>query len=396
MKIKPISYILFVSLGLWACGDKPAEQKPIPAETEQAHDPDGVELTSAQYETAGITLGGITTRNLSDVVTANGFIDIPPQNLVSVSAPLGGFVRKTTLLQGMKVRKGQVLAVVENPDFIQIQQDYLETESQLAYAETEYERQKELSSENVGAKKVFQQATTERRTLKARLAGLRERLRTAGIGLKALEKGEIVNHANILSPISGTVTAVNVNLGMFVNPTDVMFEVVDTDHLHVELSIFEQDISKVKIGQKVRYTVADGDGREGIAEVYLINPKINEDRTVRVHCHLEGKGPRVLPHNYVKATIETGSNPVPSLPDQAVMDFAGKSYVFVGKDREGEKKASAAHLFEMVEVQKGVSEGGYTQVTLPDDVDRAQARVVVKGAYALLSKMKNSEEEEGH
>ncbi|TLV02209.1 efflux RND transporter periplasmic adaptor subunit [Dyadobacter luticola] len=354
-----------------------------------------VELTKMQYETVGIEIGTTTIRNISDVVAANGVIDIPPQNLVSISAPMGGFVRKTELLQGMNVKKGQILATVENPDFIQIQQDYLETGSRLEYAELEFERQGQLSKENVNAKKVLQQAASEVKTQKARLAGLKEKLITAGINLNILEKGKIVNHANIISPISGSVTTVNVNLGKYVNPTDVMFEIVDTDHLHVELSIFEQDIPRVKLGQLVRFTVNNNPQKEHLAKVYLINQKINEDRTVRVHCHLEHDDTGLLPQNFVKAVIETGANPVPALPDQAVVDYEGKSYVFLQRARQADDEGENEGLtFEMTEVARGVSENGFSQITFPDNLKDQHPRIVVKGAYALLSKLKNSEEEE--
>ena len=404
--MKNILIVLFLLTGIWACGKKQEEkQQEQPAHQEQEHhegeESNVVELTKAQYETAGVELGTASTRNLSDIVSANGVIDIPPQNLVSISAPLGGFVRKTELLQGMRVKKGQVLATIENPDFIQIQQDYLETESKLEYAQQEYSRQLELSKENINAQKVLQQATSEVKTQKARLAGLKERLVTAGINLNTLQKGTIVNSATIHSPISGSVTTVNVNLGRYVNPTDVMFEIVDTDHLHVELSIFEQDIPKVKLGQLVRFTISNNPGKEYLAKVYLINQKINEDRTVRVHCHLKKDEPGLLPQNFVKAVIEIGANPVLALPDGAIVDFEGASYVFIqrpeaaGSEGTSNESESEGMTFEMFQVTKGVSENGYTQIKSPQDFEGQ--KIVLKGSYALLSKLKNSEEEEeGH
>ncbi|KAA6438041.1 efflux RND transporter periplasmic adaptor subunit [Dyadobacter flavalbus] len=404
--MKNILVVLFLLAGIWACGKKQEEKQQEPAHQDGEHheeeESNVVELTKAQYETAAVELGSASTRNLSAVVTANGVIDIPPQNLVSISAPLGGFVRKTELLQGMQVKKGQVLATIENPDFIQIQQDYLETESKLEYAQQEYNRQVELSKENINAQKVLQQAASEVKTQKARLAGLKERLVTAGINLSTLQKGTIVNSAVIRSPISGSVTTVNVNLGKYVNPTDVMFEIVDTDHLHVELSIFEQDIPKIKLGQLVRFTVSNNPGKEYLAKVYLINQKINEDRTVRVHCHLEKDEKGLLPQNFVKAVIETGANPVTALPNQAIVDFEGASYIFIQRpndahsDSTSKDAESEGLAFEMVEVSKGVSENGYTQVKFPQDFDGKTQKIVLKGAYALLSKLKNSEEEEGH
>ncbi|TLU89408.1 MULTISPECIES: efflux RND transporter periplasmic adaptor subunit [Dyadobacter] len=404
--MKNILVVFFLLTGILACGKKQEEKQQEPAHQDEEHhegeESNVVELTKAQYETAAIKLGTASTRNLSAVVTANGVIDIPPQNLVSISAPLGGFVRKTELLQGMQVKKGQVLATIENPDFIQIQQDYLETESKLEYAQQEYSRQLELSKENINAQKVLQQATSEVKTQKARLAGLKERLITAGINLNVLQKGTIVNSAVIRSPISGSVTTVNVNLGKYVNPTDVMFEIVDTDHLHVELSIFEQDIPKIKLGQLVRFTVSNNPGKEYLAKVYLINQKINEDRTVRVHCHLEKDDKGLLPQNFVKAVIETGANPVTALPSQAIVDFEGESYIFVQRaegahtDSTSKGAESEGLTFEMVQVSKGVSENGYTQIKFPQEFDDQAPKIVLKGAYALLSKLKNSEEEEGH
>jgi cobalt-zinc-cadmium efflux system membrane fusion protein len=404
--MKNIVVVLFLLAGLCACGKKQEEKQQEPVHQQgEHHEKEGniVELTQAQYETAAVELGQASTRNLSDVVTANGMIDIPPQNLVSISAPLGGFVRKTELLQGMQVKKGQVLATIENPDFIQIQQDFLETESKLEYAQQEYSRQLELSKENINAQKVLQQATSEVKTQKARLAGLRERLITAGINLNTLEKGTIVNSAVVRSPISGSVTTVNVNIGKYVNPTDVMFEIVDTDHLHVELSIFEQDIPRIKLGQLVRFTVSNNPGKEYLAKVYLINQKINEDRTVRVHCHLEKDDRGLLPQNFVKAVIEIGANPVSALPSPAIVDFEGASYIFIQRPEGGAHADSTSKgtepdgmAFEMVPISKGVSENGYTQIKFPQDFDGQNSKIVLKGAYTLLSKLKNSEEEEGH
>lgn len=388
--MKKTFILLYILTFMFACTKK-AEEKPETHEDEQEeHAENLVTLTPAQFETAGIETGTTSIRNLSEVITANGNIDIPPQNLVSISAPMGGFVRKTDLLQGMHVKKGQVLATIENPDFIQMQQDYLETESRLEYAEQEYKRQSELSRENINAQKILQQAASEVKVQKARLAGLRERILIAGISLKTLEKGTIVNNASIISPINGSVTTVNVNLGKYVNPTDVMFEIVDTHHLHVELSIFEQDIPKIRLGQLVRFTVTNNPEKEFLAEVYLINQKINEDRTVRVHCHLVKDDPGLLPENFVKAVIETGANPVTALPDKAIVEFEGKPYVFV---QQTDKSGST---FEMTEIVRGVSENGFSQVKFPEGFNEKGAKIVIKGAYALLSKLKNSEEDHHH
>jgi cobalt-zinc-cadmium efflux system membrane fusion protein len=389
-KMKHIAIFLILISFLLSCNQKNDAEEVHHEEASPAQEEQVIELTAAQYETAGIETGTISTRSLSGTVSANGVIDIPPQNLVSISAPMGGFVKKSELLQGMKVRKGEVVAIIENPDFIPMQQEYLETQSKLEYSELEFKRQADLSKENINAQKTYQQAASELKMLRARLAGLRERIRTAGIDLATLEKGTIVNNASLRSPIAGSVTAVNINLGKYVNPTDVMFEIVDTDHLHVELAVFEQDIPKIKLGQLVRFTVSNNPGKEDLAKVYLINQKINEDRTVRVHCHLEKDDPGLLPQNFVKAIVETGASPVNALPENAIVGFEGKFYVF-----KKETNDPAKRRFEMVEIAKGISENGYTEVKLPAGTD-GKAQFVVKGAYSLLSALKNSESEEEH
>lgn len=395
--MKNLIVVFLLVAVLASCGKSEREKQQTtqqaPKEGEKETDATTVQLTKAQYETAGIQIGTVVTRNISEVVTANGKIDIPPQNLVSISAPMGGFVRKTELLQGMKVKKGQILATIENPDFIQIQQDYLETQSKLEYAQLEFKRQTELSKENVNAQKVLQQASSEVKTQKARLEGLTERLKTAGINLKTLGNGTIVNSASIYSPISGSVTTVNVNIGKYVNPTDVMFEIVDTDHLHVELSVFEQDIPKIRLGQLVHFTVSTNADKEYTAKVYLINQKINEDRTVRVHCHLNKDEPGLLPENFVKAVVQTGANPVSALPEQAIVDFEGKSYIFI-QNAALKDLAGAGLAFEMIEVKRGASENGFSQVKFQEGFDGKSVKIVLKGAYALLAKLKNAEEEE--
>ncbi len=385
--MKNLLIILALLAGLSACDNNPTTEVAATSAPHEEGDENRVELTRAQYETAGVALGLVTERSLSGTVVASGIIDIPPQNLVSISAPYGGFVRSTDMLQGKRVRKGQVVATIENPELIKMQQDYLETAGQLEYAELELARQTELSRENVNARKVLQQATADARIQKARLAGLRGRLQIAGISPKSFADGNLVSRAPVISPISGSVTVVNVNLGMYVNPTDVMFEIVDTEHLHVELSVFENDVPKIKIGQTIRFTLSNDLAKTHLAKVYLINQKINEDRTVRIHGHLDHDDHGMLPNNFVRAVIETGASPVPALPEEAIVDFEGKSYIFVRADSTDNR------TFDMVEVSRGLIENGYAQVSLPGGFDRRRP-IVLKGAYGLLSKLKNSEEEE--
>jgi cobalt-zinc-cadmium efflux system membrane fusion protein len=341
-----------------------------------------VTVTEAQYRNAEIQIGKIEQRQISGTVKANGVLDVPPQQLVSVSAPLAGFLKNTELLQGSRVKKGQVVATIENLDFIQLQQDYLDSKSHFEFAKADYERQQQLAREEVNSKKTIQQSKSNYLSWQAKYMGLREKLNVVKMNLSSIEAGNFTSIISIYSPIDGYVTQVNVNIGKFVNPTDVLFEIVDTEHLHVELTVFEKDVPKIKIGQKVRFSLANGT-KELSAVVYLIGRQINTDRTVRIHCHIDKEDKELLPGMYLTAQIETGDNLVSALPDSAIIPFQGKKFVFLPTTNNRD--------FDMVEVQTGDSESGYTSIV--NGSITADTKVVINGGYALLAMLKNTEVE---
>ena len=388
------TYVLLLSL-LAGCGAKEASlDKDKEAPTEAAGEaaekaaPDRVTLTTAEQQVGGVRLGALTQRPMSGGLKVNGVLDVPPENLVSVSAPLGGFVDRTDLLQGSRVRAGQVLAVIRNPDFVQLQQDYQEARSQLKYARAEYERQGELYRQEVAPQKNYQRAQAEYEALQVKTNAQAARLRLAGLPIG----GAIVSTATLRAPKGGYVKAVNVSIGQSVTPTDVLFEIVNPEHLHVELTVFEKDIPQVKAQQLVRFSLGnDSVSRERTAHVYLISKTISDERTVRVHAHLDREDEQLLPGTFVRAVIETNRVTVPTLPEKAVVQYGAQAFVFVAADSAA-KAGTAA--YRMVPVTRGVSEDGYTEVHLPAAEQGKPLRFVTEGAYALLGKLKNAEEEE--
>lgn len=376
-------------------------QKQIETTEEKHYEENHVEFTPAQFKNAGIEFGKVEIKNISSTVIANGMLDVPPQNLVSVSALMGGFIKSTDLLQGMQVKKGQVIAVIQNPDFIQLQSEYLEKKQKLKFLELEYKRQEELSRENVASAKTFQQISSEYGSLSANVGALEEKLKILNIDPNTLTQSNIRSTANIYAPIEGYVTVVNVNIGKFVQPQDVICEIVDTKHLHAELTIFEKDISKIRKGQKIRFVLVNEGIQERTGTIFLINHKISEERTIRVHAHLDKEDPGLMPNMYLKALIEIKDNPSTTLPDEAIVNGAGKEYIFIKADKNpNEEKADIKKEknieFEAIEVKKGISENGYSEVILPDGFDIDKSEIVIKGTYDLLSRMNNSEEGHTH
>lgn len=414
-----LAFIIATSCMLYSCGNNSEK-----AATEEHHEEEEgkVELTNSQFKSAGIEFGKIELKNLSSTISVNGVLDVPPQNMISVSALMGGFIKSTDLLQGLKVKKGQVIVTIQNPDFIAIQSQYLENKEKLKFLELEYKRQELLSKENVSSAKTFQQVTSDYNSLQVTLGALEEKLRILNIDPATLNKSNIRSTVNIYSPINGHVTNVNVNIGKFVNPQDVICEIVDTEHLHVELTVFEKDISKIKKGQKVRFTLVNEGDKERMATVYLVDYQISVQRTVRVHAIMDKADPDLIPNTYFKALIEVGEgNKTNALPEKAIVNVGDKFYIFIKDDghghehtetkheegteahAEGEEKHTSTNevkheeeqAFKAIEIQKGITQNGYTEVILPEGFEIEHAEVVIKGAYALLSKMNNSEEE-GH
>lgn len=371
-----------------------------------------VELTPTQFRIGNFQVGHVEERIISNVLRVNGRIVTPPQNLVDISAPFGGFVRQTDLLLGMPVYRGQVLAVMENPEFIQFQQDYLENLGKLEYLEKEYERQQLLTSEDVTPLRALQQTISELKMTRSRLGGLAERLRLLGVDIEKVKEGNFVSRVVITSPINGHVSDINVNVGKYVNPTDIMFRLVDATSVYVELSVFARDAWKLQQGQNVRFRLAGKSGQEFKGKVYLIGRTVDPQKgTLKVLVQLDRNDPILIQGTYINAMVEVGNHPVPSLPEEAVVLSEGKRYIFVktkdvhkeSKEKEHEHSEEKNHseeehiVFLMVEVGMGAVSDSFVELILPEDFDK-NTEVVVKNAYTLLAQFKNAAGggEEGH
>lgn len=359
-------------------------------ETEEVIPEDIVELRADQIKLANIETGTIESRSLSGTLKVNGTIAVAPQNMATVSMPLGGFIKSTSMMPGNMVRKGQTLAIVENQDFVDIQQAYLEAKSKLEFSEAEYNRQSELYKNDVSSKKNMQQVTTDYKSLKTQVKALEQKLSLIGIDPAKLHEDDISSSVALVSPISGFIKAVNVNIGKFVSPSDILFEIVNSDNLFLELTLFEKDVDQVSTGQKIRFFI-NNETEEHEAVIYQTGKAINSDKSYTVYANVTGTCKNVLPGMYVNAIVESTNNKVTALPSDAIVSFDDKDYIFVF-DKNKEEDGKPFTEYRIIEVQKGVSDGGYTEVILPEGFDITTAKVVIKGAYNLLSAKKNAGE----
>lgn len=341
-----------------------------------------IELTEIQLKNTKITTGAMSLLPISSNLKVNGIIDVPPQNMVSISMPLGGYLKHTNLLPGMHVKKGEVIAIMEDQQYIQLQEEYLKTKNKMQLAEQEYLRQKELNAAKASSDKSYQIAESEYKTLKIMNKSYSEKLKLININPNDLNENTISKNISIYSPINGYVAKVNVNIGKFLNPSDVMFELVNPEDIHLNLMLHEKDLSSVKIGQKlIAYNNSQSD-KKFKCHIILISKNLNQDNTIEVHCHFEQYDNGLLPGMYMNAEIESDLKESNTLPESAVVEFEGKFFVF---------EEYLPLKYQIIEIKKGVEQNGYVEIV--NDKDLIGKKIVLTDAYTLLMMLKNSEEE---
>jgi cobalt-zinc-cadmium efflux system membrane fusion protein len=367
---------------IYSCKSEVKKEEPAAENTAEEVAQNTVLLSDAQFKNASIETGIIESRVISFVIKVNGKIDVPPQNLVSISVPSGGYLKKSELLEGMHIIKGQVLAVIEDQQFIQMQEDYLLSKSKIIFAKAEYERQKELNISKASSDKVFQQARAEYNALQILVQTHAEKLKFIGINPASVSTNHIVKNISIYAPISGFVSKVNVNVGKYANPSEVLFEIVDPTDIHLALHIFEKDFDKLYIGQKLYAYSNTNPNKKYLCEIILVGKNISEDKSAEVHCHFMQYDKTLIPGMYMNANIELENSAVDALPSDAIVNFENQHFVFVD---QGNKK------YEMVPVDIGTTENNYTTILSSKNLIGKQ--IVTKGAYTLLMKNKNVDEE---
>ena len=376
-------YILLLATAiiLVSCSHKKAEQESAAQEAET--DTSLVKLTPLQIKNAGIQIGTPVVTQASGILKLQGSIDVPPQSTVSVSFPLGGYLKRTDLLPGVHVRKGQILGVLEDMQYIQLQQDYLSAKERELFAETEYKRQLELNASKASSDKVLQQARTEMETQRISMRSLAQKLELIGINPRRLSSTSISKSVNILSPIDGFVSKVNVNIGKYTSPTDVLFELVNPKDIHLALNVFEKDVNLLSIGQRViTYTTTRPEIKYE-AEVILISKNLNEDRMANVHCHFEKFDASLLPGMFMNAEVKVSNQTALAVAAQAIVKWQNNYYVFTDQGQ---------NTFRMTPVTLGNLNNGQQQISVQSIT--ANTKLVIQNAYALLMKMKNNAEEE--
>lgn len=351
--------------------DKEAQESQIGLE-------DGlIRIAKDQFNSRGMEFASADSITVREEIGTQGYIDVPPESRALVSAPMPGFIKHAPLIVGDKVKRGQQLISLENPDFVTLQQAYLEALAQQDFLKAEFERQKTLYEEQVSSRKSFMLAESEFRKNSARLSSLEAQLQLLRVRAETLRKDGIRSHLSLLAPISGSITRVMVSLGMYTPPNQPLLEIINTEHLHLELGIFEQDAMKIRIGQRIRFYRPEQPSEVFDGEVYKVGNLVDQEtRTVRIHGHI----PSSLIENfaigtYVQAEIIAAEQQAVALPDEALIREGETTYTLVLSEEQDE-----AYFLKKVQVAAGISKEGMTQILSPDP-ELMNAQFLVRGAY---------------
>jgi cobalt-zinc-cadmium efflux system membrane fusion protein len=404
-------FLLLVSnfLFLTSCGEKKTEE----TDHEEEKSENEVALTALQFRTVGVETGSVENRNLNLVIKANGYTTVPPQNMANISTLIGGTVKDILVLEGTFVNKGKVLATIQNLEVVEMQEDYNSAIANIEYLQLEYNRQKTLSDEDVNPRKVLQE-------VKAKLAVEKERAKGAKNKLQALNMS--TNGSSlvpIVSPISGYVGKISIAKGAFAETGITLFEVVDNSQMHLDLNVYEKDLGSISVGQTIDFILTNQGNKSIKGKIFGINKSFsNESKTVAVHAKIDPADSKdLISGMYVSANINITNTTVPALPKDAVVKNGDKYFVYIQEVHEEKATAKKAEIqehkegvahsekasgeeevhdeihFKAIEVIPGTTDLGYTEVKFVEAIP-ADAKIVIKGAFYLLSAMKGGGEHE--
>ncbi|MFV0208382.1 efflux RND transporter periplasmic adaptor subunit [Empedobacter falsenii] len=342
-----------------------------------------LKLTDAQLKNFDIDTVSFQHQNLPTTIRLNAKTAVTPENTISITNAFGGYVKQIALIPGNYVNKGQVLVVLEDPQYIQMQEDYLTTKALLEQANADYIRQKELNAEQAASDKVMQQAKATRQSLMVKKSSLEQKLRLMNINPSSVSLSNIRRTINVYAPISGMVSQVFANKGQYISPADAMLEIINPDRSLLNVKVFEKDLGNIQIGQTLKaYTNTKPDQKLD-AKITSISNQVNEDGTVDIFAKItNANGTRLTANMYFNIELEVNSLDANVLPEEAIVQFEGKDYVFERQNK---------NQFRLVPVEIGISSNKMVEIKSPQNSNKVY---IAKGSYNLLNAMKNEGEEE--
>ena len=386
--IKPIFSVLFLFFIMISCKKEVNTKQAVQNKEHEHHGNKNIHLTKNQIKTIDLKLGDFTKIKINAFVKATGLLGLPPNAYSSVNAKYEGIISgHKKFIEGDFIKKCEIIAYLENPDFIVKQQDFLKTKAELELQEIEVTRQQELMDANAGISKNLQTAKAKAAILNAEYMGITQQLNYLGIATKNLNPTNISQQIPITAPMSGYITKINMHNGVFVMPNVSLMEIVANDHLHLELDVYEKDIDEIKVGQQISYTTPAINNIQYKGEVSVIGKEFNGTaKTVRVHGHLEDDKPIFIKDLFINAKIWLNDKTVNALPESAILKENGSHFIYVASTHKNDKETE----FFKINVKTGATNNGFTEVSPVDEIPE-NMQIVIDGAYYVYAQSKNGE-----
>jgi cobalt-zinc-cadmium efflux system membrane fusion protein len=379
--MKKIYSVLYATIVFVGCGVKPSSEA---VNIELTSDSSNIVLlTKEQAALAQLKLEPIQIGKMKGVVQLNGVVDVPPTGIASVSIPMGGYVQDINLIPGTYVKKGQVLATVKDPGYVQLQEQYLSTKAKMIYMQQDMDRQKALLTQEAVSKKTYQQLQSEFNSIGIQLKALSEQLKLINIQPETLTTDKMSSLVQLTAPISGYVTKVNINRGKYVTPSDILLEIMNPNDIHAAITIYEQDIAGFKVGMKGTVALTQDPSKKYPVTILAVSQNINEDKTGLLHCHFDQVPKNLLPGMFITASLAVENRETVLIPAEAVQRFQGKDYIFI------EKKLNEFEAFEIQINQRNNEFVAIQNIVAKNWVGK---NIVVKNAFSLLGKWMNKAE----
>lgn len=371
--------LLTVSFFISSCAKKETAKNEV---TETTKNTSNIELNDKQLSLSEIETGNTEVQELAHMVTGNGFMELPPENMATISLPISGRIVKVFVTIGDKVKKGQTLAEVEHPEFIQLQKEYLESKSNYTASKSEYERISDLANDNISSTKQLQESRNKYETAKANFEASKASLSLIQVSPETIDQKGVQSRFAIKSPIEGSVTSTSLNLGKSVSPGESLFDIINKSHMHVNLQIFENDLPHIALGDRVEFNLISHPDQKFDAEIQYIGEKVDPDnRSVEVIAHILKPQEVFKEGMYVNGTIHTQKRTVATLPETAIINRDNQWFAFIKK----------GNSFEEVRVHKGAEMNGLVEILNPQDFPNNNS-VVTKGAYYIESEIEKTAE----
>lgn len=387
-----LAFLLSAFITLLACNEKKSDQagQAAPVEEQNDHaDEKTTSLTDEQIKSIGIEFGAIEQKQLTRSLKTTGMLRVPNQNKATINSVYSGVVKTLLVQPGDIVRKGQTIARIANPEFVQVQSNYLSVDAKTGLAELEVKRQKELNAGNAGALKNLQAAETELRTLRTAKSTYEQQIRLMGINPATLSNGKLISELAITSPIGGVVSSVKVEMGSFIDLSTPIAEIVDNSQLHLDLFVYEKDLPKLKENQLIHFTLTNNPGREYDAQIYSLGSSFEgESKAVTVHAKVQGDKTGLIDGMNITAVISLEKTTVPAVPTASIVTMQGQDFIFITvADTHGHEEKETG--FEMIPVARGTTDVGYTEITPLKEIPPG-ATIVTKGAFFIMAKFTNA------